>query len=199
MSLRTAIGAGDQFPRVYVGSILGGDRTDLPKRCRGCAEDVSISGPDQPAVWAPILIARSDRPADCLLRDRSRDEPHVPERVANLACLNARGRVVRGTYERAPRRHGSFDRGIDVVDLEVEADGRAAERLGPDDVLELGMLVCEVQLRGTDPERRVADPPVGLFDQQRQLGTECLGVEGDRAPYVANRDVWSQRANAGHR
>jgi len=89
--------------------------------------------------------------------------------------------------------HRPLDRGIDILHLQIEGHRGPAERLGPDDVLELRVLVGEIDLGRADPERRMPDPPILLLDQELLARPERGGVEGDRRPRTTNRQVGSDR------
>ena len=57
------------------------------------------------------------------------DEPAIAERVFDPADAIAIKLIGHWADELCPRRHGTFDRTIDILDVEMNGDGRTADGL----------------------------------------------------------------------
>ncbi len=76
--------------------------------------------------------------------------------------------------------HRLFDKGIGIVDIEVQLDRRSTKPLGPDGT-EVRILVREKNACRAETQFRMTDPAVAGVDQCKvERGTECANIEVDR-------------------
>ena len=92
----------------------------------------------------------------------------------------------------APAATARAEGAIDVADLEVHGEGRAAEGAGRRDT-HLGELVRDVELRIADAELGVAECAAVHGDAHHLDGTEGLGVEGEGTGTVVDGQVRPDR------
>ncbi|MNL41851.1 hypothetical protein D3C87_1642770 [compost metagenome] len=87
-------------------------------------------------------------------------------------------------------------RGVYVVDVQVQRDGRAFERLRPQ-AAPFGKIIHQHQHGITDAHGRVHDLAVRAGQARQLFGVEGFLVEGDGVGSAFADDVRGQRVHAG--
>src|SRR5262245_20337757 len=121
----------------------------------------------------------------------------MAERIDELPVAIAPEHVADRHLDLGARLDGAFERGVGVLDVEVQRDGRAFERVRR---LAAGLreLVVQQQHRVADLQLRVHDQPAVGADAAEDFARAERGlVEVDRARRAADLEVRGQRMEAG--
>src|SRR6185503_5414889 len=117
-----------------------------------------------------------------------RHEPHVPERILDGPRAIAVELILERPDDLRARLDRAREHGVGVVDVEVQLDGRAADRRGAERA-EIRVLVGDHEYRAADVDLGVADLSARLGEAHRLAGAERLPVELDRPGRVLAADV----------
>src|ERR1700730_937052 len=146
-----------------------------PRYCR------LLFGPATGPIEASARLHRG-APADLVHRQIllvGRDEPAVAERVLDAADAVAVKLIRYRPAPLCPGRDGALDRSIDIVDVKMDRDRRAADRLRAER-LDVGVLVGQHDAGAAYADLGVMDLAAGVVHAHHLGGAERPFVKGDR-------------------